>query len=154
YGAVLASHDDTDISHVARSAEHGVQFAEFPTTLAAARACNDHGIKVMMGAPNLIRGGSHSGNVAAADLAEAALLDIISSDYVPSSLLSAGLLLGDLWGDTSRGIATVTEAPARAVGLSDRGKILPGLRADLARVSRIGNPAVVRSVWVRGSRVS
>ncbi|MFP5481089.1 MAG: alpha-D-ribose 1-methylphosphonate 5-triphosphate diphosphatase, partial [Alphaproteobacteria bacterium] len=111
YGAVLASHDDTEVGHVARSAEHGAHFAEFPTTIEAARACNDHGIKVMMGAPNLIRGGSHSGNVAAADLAEADLLDIVSSDYVPSSLLSAALMLGDMWGDVARGVATVTSAP-------------------------------------------
>ena len=154
YGAVLASHDDTDVSHVARSADHGVHFAEFPTTVEAARACNDHGIKVMMGAPNLIRGGSHSGNVAAADLAEAELLDIISSDYVPSSLLSAALMLGDLWGDISRGVSTVTRAPAEAVGLLDRGKIGLEARADLVRVSRIGSAGAVRGVWVQGQRVA
>lgn len=154
YGAVLASHDDTEAAHVARSAEHGVQFAEFPTTVEAARACNDHGIKVMMGAPNLIRGGSHSGNVAAADLAESELLDIVSSDYVPSSLLSAALMLGDLWGNVSRGVATVTRAPADAVGLSDRGRIEQGARADLVRVSRLGQAGALRGVWVQGKRVS
>jgi alpha-D-ribose 1-methylphosphonate 5-triphosphate diphosphatase len=154
YGAVLASHDDTDPSHVVRSAEHGVHFAEFPTTVEAAQACSDHGIKVMMGAPNLIRGGSHSGNVAAADLAEAGLLDIISSDYVPSSLLSAALTLGDLWGDIARGVATVTAAPAEAVGLSDRGAITLGRNADLVRVTRIGGTGALRGVWVRGTRVS
>ena len=154
YGAVLASHDDTDISHVARSAEHGAHFAEFPTTVEAARACNDYGIKVMMGAPNLIRGGSHSGNVAAADLAEATLLDIVSSDYVPSSLLSAALMLGDLWGDVSRGIATATKAPAEAVGLSDRGTIRLEARADLVRVARVGTAGALRGVWVQGQRVA
>jgi alpha-D-ribose 1-methylphosphonate 5-triphosphate diphosphatase len=154
YGAVLASHDDTDIDHVARSARHGAHFAEFPTTVEAARACNDHGIKVMMGAPNLIRGGSHSGNVAAADLAEAELLDIVSSDYVPSSLLSAALMLGDMWGDISRGIATVTKAPAEAVGLQDRGRIGLGKRADLVRVTRVGSAGAVRGVWVQGRRVA
>jgi alpha-D-ribose 1-methylphosphonate 5-triphosphate diphosphatase len=65
YGAVLASHDDTTAPQVAVSAAHGVHFAEFPTTTEAAAACRVHGIHVMMGAPNLIRGGSHSGNVAA-----------------------------------------------------------------------------------------
>jgi alpha-D-ribose 1-methylphosphonate 5-triphosphate diphosphatase len=108
YGAVLASHDDTTTDQVAQSARHGAHFAEFPTTVEAALACHDHGIKVMMGAPNLIRGGSHSGNVAAADLAQLGLLDIVSSDYVPSSLLTAALQLGDLWGDMARGVATVT----------------------------------------------
>jgi alpha-D-ribose 1-methylphosphonate 5-triphosphate diphosphatase len=153
YGAVLASHDDTEPHHVARSAHHGVHFAEFPTTVEAARACNETGIRVMMGAPNLIRGGSHSGNVAARDLAEAELLDIISSDYVPASLLSAALMLGDLWGDTARGIATVTTAPADAAGLSDRGTLAVGARADLIRVARIGAAGAVRGVWVKGRRV-
>lgn len=154
YGAVLASHDDTDASHVARSAQHGVQFAEFPTTVEAARACSDQAIKVMMGAPNLIRGGSHSGNVAAHDLADAGLLDIVSSDYVPSSLLSAALMLGDLWGSIARGISAVTAAPAAAVGLSDRGKIELEARADLVRVSRIASTGAVRGVWVQGRRVA
>jgi len=116
YGATLASHDDTTAEQVVRSAVHGAVVAEFPTTPDAARACHDHGIKVMMGAPNLIRGGSHSGNVAAADLAREGLLDIVSSDYVPSSLLSTALMLGDLWGDMARGIATVTATPCRGGG--------------------------------------
>lgn len=153
YGAVLASHDDTEVDHVVRSAEHGAHFAEFPTTVEAAQACKDHQIKVMMGAPNLIRGGSHSGNVAAADLAEADLLDIISSDYVPSSLLSAALMLGDIWGNVARGVATVTAAPAEAVGLTDRGTIKVGHRADLVRVLRIGTTGALRGVWVQGRRV-
>jgi alpha-D-ribose 1-methylphosphonate 5-triphosphate diphosphatase len=153
YGAVLASHDDTDPVHVARSAEHGAHFAEFPTTVEAAGACHGHGIKVMMGAPNLIRGGSHSGNVAASALAEADLLDIVSSDYVPSSLLSAALMLGDLWGDTARGVATVTTAPADAAGLPDRGHLVPGARADVIRVTRVGSAGAVRGVWVQGRRV-
>lgn len=154
YGAVLASHDDTDPGHVARSAEHGAHFAEFPTTTEAAQACRDHGIAIMMGAPNLIRGGSHSGNVAAKALAEEGLLDILSSDYVPSSLLTGALQLGDLWGDMARGVATVTAAPADAAGLPDRGRLAIGARADVIRVTRIGPAAALRGVWVRGNRVS
>ncbi|MCA3509668.1 MAG: alpha-D-ribose 1-methylphosphonate 5-triphosphate diphosphatase [Rhodobacter sp.] len=154
YGAVLASHDDTTEDQVAQSARQGAHFAEFPTTVEAARACQAQGIKVMMGAPNLIRGGSHSGNVAAADLAEAGLLDVVSSDYVPSSLLTAGLRLGDLWGNLARGVATVTRAPAEAAGLQDRGQLVPGARADVIRVARLGQAAVVRGTWVAGSRVA
>ena len=153
YGAVLASHDDTTRDHVAGSARHGAHFAEFPTTVEAAQACRDHGIAVMMGAPNLIRGGSHSGNVAAKALAEADLLDIVSSDYVPSSLVSAALMLGDLWDDLPRGIATVTKAPAQAAGLEDRGVIAPGQRADLIRVARFGTAGMLRGTWVGGRRV-
>jgi alpha-D-ribose 1-methylphosphonate 5-triphosphate diphosphatase len=154
YGAVLASHDDTTMAQVAVSASHGAGFAEFPTTFEAAEACRGAGISVMMGAPNLIRGGSHSGNVAAVDLAEAGLLDIVSSDYVPSALLSAGLLLGDLWGDVARGIATVTSAPAKATGLTDRGHLDIGARADVIRVARIGGAGGLRGTWVQGNRVA
>ncbi len=153
YGAVLASHDDTTAGQVTTSAAHGVHFAEFPTTVEAAGACQRQDIKVMMGAPNLIRGGSHSGNVAAADLAAADLLDILSSDYVPSSLLSGALMLGDLWGDMARGLATVTAAPAAATGLADRGRIETEARADLIRVARIGQAGAVRGVWVQGRRI-
>ncbi len=153
YGATLASHDDTTAAQVAVSAAHGVHFAEFPTTEEAARACRNHGILVMMGAPNLVRGGSHSGNVAAAALADDGLLDILSSDYVPSSLLTGALMLGDQWGDLARGVATVTQAPARATGLADRGRLQVGARADVIRVARIGTAAAVRGTWVQGRRV-
>ncbi len=154
FGAVLASHDDTTRAQVAVSGQHGALFAEFPTTLEAAKACRDHGIKVMMGAPNLIRGGSHSGNVAAQALAEADLLDVVSSDYVPSALLSAGLMLGDLWGDIARGIRTVTSAPAAAVGLQDRGHLGIGARADIVRVTRLPGATTPRGTWVQGKRVA
>ena len=154
YGAILASHDDTTAAHVATSAGHGVRLAEFPTTEEAARACHAHGIQVMMGAPNLIRGGSHSGNVAAQALAERDLLDIVSSDYVPSALILAAVMLGDLWGDMARGIATVTRAPADAADLPDRGRIETGARADLVRVARIDGTPMVRETWVQGRRVA
>ncbi|PZQ49699.1 MAG: phosphonate metabolism protein PhnM [Rhodovulum sulfidophilum] len=153
-GAVLASHDDTDAGHVAASAAQGATLAEFPTTLEAARACRAEGIAVMMGAPNLLRGGSHSGNVAAEDLARAGLLDILSSDYAPSALLMGAARLAELSGDLPGAIATVTSAPARAARLADRGRIAPGLRADLVRVRLGDNPPIVRGVWVAGARVA
>ncbi|MGB8812027.1 MAG: alpha-D-ribose 1-methylphosphonate 5-triphosphate diphosphatase [Paracoccaceae bacterium] len=154
FGAVLASHDDTTPTQVAISARHGAHFAEFPTTVEAARACRTHGIKLMMGAPNLIRGGSHSGNVAASVLAEEDLLDIVSSDYVPSALLSAALLLSDLWGDVARGVRTVTSAPGTAAGLTDRGHLDLGARADVIRVTRLAGAAALRGTWVQGKRVA
>jgi alpha-D-ribose 1-methylphosphonate 5-triphosphate diphosphatase len=152
-GAVLASHDDTVADHVQVSAGHGVRLAEFPTTVEAAQACHDHGIAVMMGAPNLIRGGSHSGNVAAAELAEKGLLDILSSDYVPSALMTAAFQLADLWDDLPRAIATVTATPARATGLVDRGVIAEGLFADLVRVAHLDGVPVIRGVWSHGRQV-
>ncbi|WP_140847172.1 alpha-D-ribose 1-methylphosphonate 5-triphosphate diphosphatase [Paracoccus sp. FO-3] len=152
-GAVLASHDDTTAAHVALSAGHGVRLAEFPTTPEAAAACHDHGIMVMMGAPNLIRGGSHSGNVSAAELARAGHLDILSSDYVPSGLLAGALILARIWDDLPRAMATVTANPAQAAGLNDRGRLAPGLRADLIRFAMLEVTPVMRETWVRGRRV-
>lgn len=154
FGAVLASHDDTTAEQVATSADHGIHLAEFPTTVEAARACHAHNIKVMMGAPNLIRGGSHSGNVAAQELAELELLDIISSDYVPGALLMSAVKLGEIWGDMARGLSTVTKAPAEAVQLSDRGQLEVGKRADLIRFKLIDNTPALRGTWARGLRVA
>ncbi|WBU61639.1 alpha-D-ribose 1-methylphosphonate 5-triphosphate diphosphatase [Paracoccus albus] len=153
-GATLASHDDTTAGQVDISAGHGVRLAEFPTTLEAAQRSCDAGIKVIMGAPNLIRGGSHSGNVAAEDLARAGLLDILSSDYIPFSLILAAFRLAEVWNDLPRAIRTVTQAPAEATGLTDRGKIEAGLRADLVRVTQTGRMPVIRSVWSKGRPVA
>lgn len=154
FGAVLASHDDTTRAQVAASANHGISLAEFPTTTEAAQACRDAGITVMMGAPNLIRGTSHSGNVAAGDLAQQGLLDIVSSDYVPSALLLAAVRLGDLWGDMARGLGTVTQAPARAVAMVDRGVLLPGKRADVIRFRQYAGVPTLCGVWSQGRRVA
>ena len=85
----LASHDDTTEENVADAIKDGIAVAEFPTTIEAARGLHEAGISILMGAPNVVRGGSHSGNIAAVDLAREGLLDILSSDYVPSSLLMA-----------------------------------------------------------------
>ena len=153
YGAVLASHDDTTAEHVAASYANGVSFAEFPTTHAAAQTCRDSGISVMMGAPNLVRGASHSGNVAAEELAKAGLLDILSSDYVPSALLLAAFRLADLWDDLPRAVACVTATPARVAGLTDRGSLTVGQRGDVILVSKAGDTPVLHGVWSRGIRV-
>ena len=136
------------------SAGHGIRLAEFPTTVEAARACHDHDIKVMMGAPNIIRGGSHSGNVAARDLAELGHLDIMSSDYVPSALLLSAVRLGEMWGDMARGLKTVTLSPAQAAGLQDRGELRKDARADLIRFRMRGNVPALSAVWSRGQRVA
>ena len=152
-GAALASHDDTTAAQVTTSRRHGVRFAEFPTTLEAAEACRAEGIAIMMGAPNIIRGGSHSGNVSALDLARNGLLDIVSSDYVPSALLLSAFRLAALWNDLPRAVATVTAAPAAVSGLADRGQIAPGLRGDLVRVTMLKDTPVVRGVWSRGRQV-
>ncbi len=152
----LASHDDTTIEHVEQAVHDRVAIAEFPTTMEAASALHDSGVKVLMGAPNLIRGGSHSGNIASAELARAGMLDILSSDYVPSSLLIAALRLPELVEnyDLPAAIRTVSKTPAEVVGLTDRGEIAAGKRADLIRVHHANGAAVVRSVWTGGNRVA
>ena len=153
-GIPLASHDDATLGHVEESIADGVSIAEFPTTIAAARASHDAGIGVLMGAPNLVRGGSHSGNVAAESLAREGTLDIFSSDYVPASLLQAAFDLPRRVASVSLNdaMATVTDNPARAAGLTDRGRLEVGLRADLICVSE-GDVPAVRAVWRQGRRV-
>ena len=152
-GAVLASHDDTTTEQVKTSAGHGIRLAEFPTTVEAARACRDNGIAIMMGAPNIMRGGSHSGNVSALELAELDLLDIISSDYVPAALLQSAFRLAALWDDLPRAIKTVTKAPALAAGLTDRGTLEAEMHADFLRVQVLDGLPVIRGVWSKGRQV-
>lgn len=156
-GLVIASHDDATEAHVAEAVRDGVSIAEFPTTREAAQASRAAGMQVLMGGPNLVRGGSHSGNVSAGELADLKALDIVSSDYVPFSMLQGAFMLADRDGWTlPAAIATVSANPARAIALADRGTIAPGLRADLVRVHRAGPGAVpvVRSVWRCGLRVT
>jgi alpha-D-ribose 1-methylphosphonate 5-triphosphate diphosphatase len=155
-GTPLASHDDTTLDHVEQSLRDGVSIAEFPTTVEAAAALHAAGVRVLMGAPNLVRGGSHSGNVATLELAKAGVLDILSSDYLPAALLAAALALPRLLPaiDLPTAVRTVTLTPAQAVGLDDRGEIAVGKRADLIRVHVAGHQAAARNVWRAGERVA
>ncbi len=156
-GAIaLASHDDATVAHVEEAVEAGVVISEFPTTMEAASAARAAGLKVLMGAPNVVRGGSHSGNVAAADLAEAGLLDILSSDYVPMSLLMAVFLMPALVPGMSlpHAVGLVSRGPAEAVGLDDRGAIAPGRRGDFIRVRHDGDLPALKGVWREGRRVA
>ncbi|WP_341304928.1 alpha-D-ribose 1-methylphosphonate 5-triphosphate diphosphatase [Pseudomonas sp. TMP25] len=154
-GLSVASHDDATLAHVQESAGFGMSIAEFPTTLEAAKASHQLGLKVLMGAPNIVRGGSHSGNIAAAELARHGVLDILSSDYYPASLLQAAFMLAaqDNGYDLPRAIATVSRQPAHAAGLHDRGEIRVGLRADLVHAKLHGGQAVIQQVWRQANRV-
>jgi alpha-D-ribose 1-methylphosphonate 5-triphosphate diphosphatase len=155
-GIAFASHDDATLAHVAESVADGVAIAEFPTTQIAAQASHEAGLAVLMGAPNVVRGKSHSGNISAGELARAGLLDVLSSDYVPFALLQAAFALPQKVESVSlpQAIAMVTRNPAKAVGLGNRGEIAVGKRADFVRVEMIGGAPVVRGVWREGERVS
>ena len=155
-GVAFASHDDATEAHVAEGLRDGVRISEFPTTLVAAEAAHRAGLAVLMGAPNVVRGKSHSGNISATDLAKAGYLDVLSSDYVPFALMQAAFILPERAPAISlpEAIAKVSRNPAHAAGLDDRGEIATGLRADLVRVRLIDGQPVVREVWRQGIRVS
>jgi alpha-D-ribose 1-methylphosphonate 5-triphosphate diphosphatase len=152
----MASHDDATREHVEEALSYQVNIAEFPTTLEAAGLSHRNGLNVLMGAPNLIRGLSHSGNVAARELAEQGYLDILSSDYYPSSLLHSAFVLSglEIGYNLPSAIRCITDSPAQAVGLTDRGRIEQGRLADFLRVTHHQNLPMVAEVWKRGRRVS
>jgi len=153
-GLALASHDDATVEHVMEALDLGMSMAEFPTTLDAAALAHERGMAVVMGAPNVVRGGSHSGNVSARALAAEQTLDILSSDYMPVSLLHAAFLLhADLGLDLPSAVAMVSATPARAIGLEDRGEIAVRQRGDLVRARLVGEFPVVREVWRDGRRI-
>lgn len=149
----IASHDDRTEAEIAENAADGIDISEFPVTMEAARAAKAAGMQVIAGAPNIVRGGSHSGNVAAADLLENGAVDAFASDYVPNSLVEAAFHCAQRIG-LPEAIALVTENPARLAGLDDRGRLQPGQRADVVRVRLHEGLPVVRQVWRAGERVA
>jgi len=156
HGRTMMSHDDRSTAHVDLAVADGATVSEFPTTLAAARHARVRGLAVVAGAPNYLRGGSQSGNVDVAALLAEGLVDALASDYIPRSLLDAALALADdpaVALDLPAAVALVTDAPARIAGLDDRGRIAPGLRADLVAVRKATGQPVVTAVWREGRRV-
>ncbi len=151
---VLASHDDRTAEEIAENAADGIRISEFPVTMAAAKAAKQAGMQVIAGAPNIVRGGSHSGNVSVADLLGEAAVDALASDYVPSSLIEAAFQCARAGITLPEAVALITSRPARLAGLHDRGSIAPGQRADLVRVRLHETLPVVRQVWRSGERVA
>ncbi len=154
-GIILASHDDATADHVAEANSQGIRVAEFPTTHLAAKASKESGMSVLMGAPNVVRGGSHSGNVSARELAEAGHLDIISSDYIPASMMQSAFFMADVMEQITlpQAMKLVSSNPAKAVGFEDRGEIVIGKRGDLVRVQIAEHVPIIRTVWREGRRV-
>jgi alpha-D-ribose 1-methylphosphonate 5-triphosphate diphosphatase len=149
---ILASHDDDTIERVDLMADLGCTIAEFPITLEAAQQARARGMVIAMGAPNLLRGGSLTGNASALELMEHGLVDLLVADYHAPALLAAafkavesGLV------DLPAAIRLLTATPAAAVGLDDRGVIAAGRRADLVVLSRYGGVPVVDATLVQGA---
>ena len=134
----------------------GATIAEFPTTVVAARVARELDLEVVVGAPNLVCGGSHSGNVAAAEMAADGLVTTLSSDYVPLSLLHGVFRLSkpEIGFSLPQAVACASAVPARTVGFTDRGEIAVGYLADLVRVQILGDLPVVAGVWRNGERVA
>lgn len=155
-GIRLASHDDATIAHVEEAVADKVSIAEFPTTREAAQASHDAGLAVLMGAPNIVRGQSHNGNASARDFAGAGYLNIISSDYVPASLLHSCLILEEVVDTVSlpQAISMATKTPAHHVGLNDRGELAPGKLGDMIIFGKRLDVPVIRQVWREGGRVA
>jgi alpha-D-ribose 1-methylphosphonate 5-triphosphate diphosphatase len=151
----IASHDDRTADEIAENVADGVTISEFPVSMEAARAARAAGMRVIAGAPNVVRGRSHSGNVAAHDLIAAGAVDALASDYVPSAMVEAAFKAAEsgLGVDLPRAVAMVTAEPAAMAGLADRGRLGPGLRADLVQVRLHEGVPVVRAVWRAGQRV-
>jgi alpha-D-ribose 1-methylphosphonate 5-triphosphate diphosphatase len=150
----LASHDDRTDDEIVENAADGIRISEFPVTMEAAIAAKRAGMQVIAGAPNIVRGGSHSGNVAAADLVRAGAVDAFASDYVPPSLLEAAFQCSrEAAISLPEAIAMISDHPAQMSGLPDRGRLETGLRADVVRVRMHGTLPIVRQVWRAGERV-
>lgn len=154
-GITIASHDDRTEGEIAESFADGVAVSEFPVSMEAALAARARGMQVIAGAPNVVRGGSHSGNVAAADLLRASAVDALASDYVPASLIEAAFMASGIAGITlPEAIALITDRPARMARLPGRGRIEVGMAADLVQVRVHEGMPIVRAVWRRGRRVA
>lgn len=156
HSLALASHDDATVEHVREAIDDGVVIAEFPTTLEAAKASHEHGLQILMGAPNLVLGGSHSGNVSAMELVSLDLVDVISSDYVPQSLLQAMfLIVQEQEQPLHEAMKLFTINPAKAIDLNcDRGSLEVGKHADLLAVHHDGIVPRVMEVIRQGKRIA
>lgn len=151
HAITLVSHDDDDREAVERSRELGVGIIEFPVTREAAEVARYHRLPTVMGAPNLLRGSSHNGNLSAREALEADLLRIVASDYHPPALLRA------LYKVAEDRVASFTDVlplgtanPARAANLTDRGTLEPGKRADIVAVQHRNGQPVVAQTWIGG----
>lgn len=155
-GVATASHDGSSDDDLRRDIALGIDIAEFPMSIDLARRYREAGIPILLGAPNLVRGGSHLGNLSVRDAWEAGVADLICSDYHYQSLLHAPFVLQSLGSPLLDAWHAVSRGPAEAAGFMDRGRIEPGALADLVVVEppEGSRPARVRAVVVDGRLAS
>ncbi len=155
-GISIASHDDATVDHVQEAIAEGVVLAEFPTTIDAAKEAHSNGLLVLMGAPNVVLGGSHSGNVSAMELVELDLVDIISSDYVPRSLLQSIFIISKQASQPlHEAIKLITSNPAKAINLDNKiGSLEVGKKANFITVCDDGVVPRILEVYKQGDRVA
>lgn len=156
HGVAIASHDDDSVEKVRLLHGLGAVISEFPITVEAAAEARRLGLATAMGAPNALRGQSYSGNLSAREAYDAGVLDILASDYHPSTILPAVIALGDTMtvrgeGGLARSVALASANPAMALGLNDRGRIAEGLRGDLVIAERGRMPRL--RATLRGGRL-
>jgi len=150
---ILGSHDDTFVAHVDEAHQFGCALSEMPTTIEAARRAKALGMWVCMGAPNLVRGGSHCGNLSSIDAWSEGLVDIFCSDYHFPTLLAGVIKLMEMGVSPSQAINTVSLNPAQLLGMDhELGSIEVGKKADLVAFQPKGSFGLVETVWVNGEK--
>lgn len=154
-GIAVASHDDDTLEKLELNEQLGVAISEFPITIEVAKAARQKGFHTVVGAPNVLLGGSHSGNLSALEAIRAEAADVLVSDYYPQSLLQAAFQLFEKEGiPVWEAVRYVTLHPAMAVGLDQEiGSIAPGKRADLLLVRSKNGKPVLEQVFVEGESV-
>jgi alpha-D-ribose 1-methylphosphonate 5-triphosphate diphosphatase len=150
-GVTALSHDDATRADRIWFRERGVQIAEFPVTEHVAAEARAGGDAIVFGAPNVVRGGSHTGCPDATTMVKEGLCDVLASDYFYPALLNAPFVLAERLGGTPAHYwPLVSGNPARAAGLVDRGNVAVGLRADLILVESVANRPVVHATIAQG----
>ena len=146
-GIPILSHDDTSPDQRRWFRSLGSRVSEFPTTVETAQDAAREGDDIVLGAPNVVRGGSHTGWTKAAEMIERGLCSILASDYYyPAQLLAAFRLASDGIAPLAQAWPLISQAPATAAGLTDRGRIVAGCRADLILVQVERHPRVVATI--------
>ena len=153
----IASHDDDTIEKVDFVKQFGATISEFPITLEVAKEAKRQGMYTIAGAPNVLLGGSHSGNLCAAEAIKHGAIDILCSDYYPASLLHAVFIMHEHYGqDLGQMFNLVSINPARAVQMDEElGSIKKGKKADIIVINKIdANYPAITVVFVDGKLIT